>query len=173
MKVEREVRVQQQKDDRAERDAKLEQEAEERRRNAYVPPSSENPGVSISRAPGISSQDTYDSRVDAEIRRNQDAARARYSGPPVDAPKHVPGMTMIGVGDDYYYYKDGKFYTLNKKDQLVQILPPLGAAVFDLPENATQITVDSTTYYAVGETFYSRSLLMGQVVYEVVKDPRA
>ncbi len=173
MKVDRQVRIEDQKADRAARDAKLEQEAEERRRNAYVPPPSENPGISISRAPGISSQDTYDSRVDAEIRRNQDAARERYSAPQVEAPRYVPGMTMIGVGDDYYYYKDGKFYTLNKNEKLVQILPPLGATVFDLPESTTQVTVDSTTYYSVGETFYARSLLMGQVVYEVVEDPRA
>ena len=151
----REARQQQQQD-----------EAADRRANAYQPPPKEDPGLSLFGYQPTSTEDIAGEMIAANQRRARSGAGSKS---PIRKPP--PGMTPIGVGDSLYYYKDGEFYVLNKNQQPFRVVAPLGATVFDLPADAQTFSSDGKTYFKYKNAYYTRALLMGQVIYEVVEPP--
>lgn len=146
--------------------AEREREREQRERNAFHPKPAQPYQVTVH---GYGHR-TYESVVEATLSRNQNEARSHYSQPPV--PEEARGMTMVGVGDDQYYYSKGTFYALDGDNNLAEVEAPQGAMVFSIPEKAETVKVGNTTYYTFDKTYYTRIQVMGRLVYKVVPNPR-
>jgi len=170
----RRVQMREERRERSERDARRREEerktreaqAAQRRQNAYQPPPREEHTITMfgyePRSPEEISQDmVLESRATA----------AAPTGPPPKPPKAIKGMLMVGVGDDIYYYKDGLFYTLNKEERPVRVDAPPEAIVFDLPQAARSVEIQGQSYYEYEGGWFTRVLMMGQVVYKVVPPP--
>lgn len=67
-----------------------------------------------------------------------------------------------------YYYEDGVFYTINRKNQYEVIVPPAGALVQELPDDYDTIVMDGQEYYKVDNTVYRVTLVDGTPLLEVL-----
>jgi len=67
-----------------------------------------------------------------------------------------------------YYYEDGVFYTINRRNQYEVIVPPAGALVQELPDDYDTIVMDGHEYYKVDNTVYRVTLVDGTPLLEVL-----
>ena len=67
-----------------------------------------------------------------------------------------------------YFYEDGVFYVLNKKNRYEVIVPPAGALVNELPEDYDTIVLNGIEYYKVDDTVYRLVLVDGIPALEVL-----
>ena len=67
-----------------------------------------------------------------------------------------------------YFYEDGVFYVLNKKNRYEVIVPPAGALVNQLPEDYDTIVLNGVEYYKVDDTVYRLVLVDGIPALEVL-----
>lgn len=67
-----------------------------------------------------------------------------------------------------YFYEDGVFYTINKKNQYEVIVPPAGALVAELPDDYEIIVLNGIEYYQVDDTVYRLTLVDGTPCLEVL-----
>ena len=52
------------------------------------------------------------------------------------------------------------------------VAPPIGATVPYLPDDAKRTVVDGKTYYLHADTWYKPYIGDGDVIYQVIEDPR-
>lgn len=64
------------------------------------------------------------------------------------------GYYPFYYGNSQFYYSDGLFYQQNNQDYQV-VVPPVGAEVPNLPENATLINIDGVDYYEFKGVYYT------------------
>ena len=67
-----------------------------------------------------------------------------------------------------YFYEDGVFYVVNKKNRYEVIVPPAGALVNELPEDYDTIVLNGVEYYKVDDTVYRLVLVDGIPALEVL-----
>ena len=67
-----------------------------------------------------------------------------------------------------YFYQDGVFYVVNKKNRYEVIVPPAGALVNELPEDYDTIVLNGVEYYKVDDTVYRLVLVDGIPALEVL-----
>ena len=67
-----------------------------------------------------------------------------------------------------YYYEDGVFYTINRKNQYEVIVPPAGALVESLPEDYEVVNMGGKDYYKVDDTVYNMIVNNGKPAFEVL-----
>lgn len=145
----------------------LAERAEDRREaRAYRPPPAEDYEIAIH---GYGEQ-SFESVVDSTLARNQSEARSA-NFQPTPTPEAVQGMTLIGVGDDQYYYVEGRFYVLDADDNVEEVEAPEGAMVFSLPKDRETLKAGGLTYYVYNDTYYTRLQVMGRLVYKVMPNP--
>ena len=89
----------------------------------------------------------------------------------------TPAYTLAGSlglsqshpsGGNTYYYQDGVFYTLGSDGNYVVIVPPAGALVETLPDDAETIILDGNEYYKVDDTVYRVTVSEGRAYFEVL-----
>jgi hypothetical protein len=69
-----------------------------------------------------------------------------------------------------YYYSNGSFMAPAQGGNGYQVVsPPMGATVPSVPPGAYQTTVNGTTYYVSGSTYYEPVFSDGQVVFKVAQ----
>ena len=74
----------------------------------------------------------------------------------------------IAVSDMEYFYEDGVFYVINKKNRYEVIVPPAGALVSELPDDYDTIVLNGVEYYKVDDTVYRLVLVDGVPALEVL-----
>jgi len=67
-----------------------------------------------------------------------------------------------------YFYEDGVFYTINKRNRYEVIVPPAGALVNELPDDYDTIVLNGVEYYKVDDTVYRLVLVDGIPALEVL-----
>ena len=67
-----------------------------------------------------------------------------------------------------YFYEDGVFYVVNKKNRYEVIVPPAGALVNQLPDDYDTIVLNGVEYYKVDDTVYRLVLVDGIPALEVL-----
>ena len=67
-----------------------------------------------------------------------------------------------------YFYEDGVFYVINKKNRYEVIVPPAGALVSELPDDYDTIVLNGVEYYKVDDTVYRLVLVDGVPALEVL-----
>ena len=67
-----------------------------------------------------------------------------------------------------YFYQDGVFYVVNRKNRYEVIVPPAGALVNELPEDYDTIVLNGVEYYKVDDTVYRLVLVDGIPALEVL-----
>ena len=67
-----------------------------------------------------------------------------------------------------YFYQDGVFYVINKKNRYEVIVPPAGALVSELPDDYDTIVLNGVEYYKVDDTVYRLVLVDGIPALEVL-----
>ena len=78
------------------------------------------------------------------------------------APASAPGTT------NNYYYSNGNFMAPTQGGGGYQVVsPPSGATVPSPPSGAYQTTMNGTTYYVSGSTYYEPVFSNGEVAYRV------
>ena len=81
------------------------------------------------------------------------------------------GYTTVYVGGAPYYYYGGNYYQRTGAQYEV-IVPPPGAIVRYLPQDARMVVIDGVTYFVLDTTWYRRYFDdTGAVAYRVVRDP--
>jgi hypothetical protein len=65
------------------------------------------------------------------------------------------GYDNINYGGVTYYYNDGQFY-VPTNGEIIEVQPPVGAIVPNLPENSVIIDDNAQTYYVDNGVFYSK-----------------
>jgi hypothetical protein len=84
------------------------------------------------------------------------------------------GYTTVYVSGTSYYYYDGVYYVKrysNGTVTYVAVNGPVGAVIYDLPDDYREVRVSGRTYYTVGTTRYVRGYRNGRVSYVVVRHP--
>jgi hypothetical protein len=78
------------------------------------------------------------------------------------APVYAPGPTP-------YYYSDGTFMVPVQSGGYQVMPPPIGAMVTSVPPGAYETTLNGTSYYVSGATYYEPVFANGQVVFRVTQ----
>ena len=109
-------------------------------------------------------------QVSDSIFATQSAATAQAMAR-ASAPRNVPGMMLVIVGEETYYYGDGVFYIDNGGD-LAEVPAPEGALIMKLPSGFRTVTgPDGKRLYVVGETVFERVMVYGKAAFRVVSVP--
>ena len=93
-----------------------------------------------------------------------------------NAPAQV---TNVYVNGNEYGYSNGAYYEVKPPkeedgDPTFEVVkPPVGATVHALPDGATSETIDGAPYFIYAGTYYKPFYSGSDVVYMVVKNPKA
>lgn len=94
--------------------------------------------------------------------------------------QHAPTqITNVYVNGEEYGYSNGAYYYVNPPAEeggdpsFEVVAPPVGGTVSSLPDGATSETVNDAAYFVYAGTYYKPFYAGSDVVYMVVKDPKA
>jgi hypothetical protein len=152
--IERQQRVER---EREENQQQLQQRQENRK--TYVPPPPPESHIVVNYStPNM----TADRVVSAMAMEQAKAAAASVKVPP-----QRQGYTLLGVGDEFYYYKEGYFF-MDVEGDRVQVPGPPGAMVSALPSGFEVRDLDSGRFFVYNDTWYQRVMMSGNPVFKVV-----
>lgn len=159
--------------EREARNARLEMERRERLdriATLRADPEASRPKVYGFENPSIDEATTayflYHQRSESKtITRANPALAASRIGP---AP--AAGLTAVGVDDWTYYYKDGRFFTL-EGETLTEVSAPIGALVFSLPRDRELAIAGEQPIYQCNGAYYQYTFVGNTPMYEVVEQP--
>ena len=93
-----------------------------------------------------------------------------------NAPTQV---TNVYVNGEEYGYANGAYYDVKPPaeesgdPEFEVVAPPIGATVNSLPDDATTETVNDTAYFVYAGTYYKPFFSGNDIIYMVVKNPKA
>ncbi|MBM4152969.1 MAG: hypothetical protein FJ220_05560 [Kiritimatiellaceae bacterium] len=125
-------------------------------------------------------QSVGSSRIDRSLRDSATDARDRVSTLPVQRPgqgcigsrlDRLNDYTCIHFHNVPYYYCGGYYY-IQDESSYVLVEPPAESIVYELPDGVSSVTVNGTTYFTDGKTYYRPTYVNGQVAYMVVPAPK-
>ena len=106
-----------------------------------------------------------------ELLARQNSALALNSARALSAYEIASALGLIQSFaniNSQYFYEDGVFYVVNKKNRYEVIVPPAGALVDQLPDDYDTIVLNGVEYYKVDDTVYRLVLVDGIPALEVL-----
>jgi len=147
-----------------ERKLKAREESAQRARDARVPYVPKTPTTNNVQTANQQPNSMTPEKMSESLFASQSAAAV------VDVPPQREGMKLIAVGDEFFYYADGRFYIENGAS-MAEVPAPVGALVLSLPPDFATVMAGGRRYYQAGLSFFERVLVSGKAGFKVVPPP--